>query len=90
VLINNAGFLQSGAIEEVSIEAAHAQLETNYFGVVRMVRAALPFMRRQGSGLIAATSSLAGLVPLPLWGHYHASKFAVEGLMETITPRIET
>jgi NAD(P)-dependent dehydrogenase (short-subunit alcohol dehydrogenase family) len=84
VLINNAGYLQSGAIEEVSIEAAHAQFETNYFGVVRMVRAVLPAMRSQRSGLIAATSSLAGLVPLPFWGHYNASKFAVEGLMETL------
>jgi NAD(P)-dependent dehydrogenase (short-subunit alcohol dehydrogenase family) len=84
VLINNAGYLQSGAIEEVSIEQAHAEFETNYFGVVRMVRAALPAMRAQRSGLIAATSSLAGLVPLPFWGHYNASKFAVEGLMETL------
>ncbi len=84
VLINNAGYLQSGAVEEVSIEAAHAQFETNYFGVVRMVRAVLAAMRAQGSGLIAATSSLAGLVPLPFWGHYNASKFAVEALMETL------
>jgi NAD(P)-dependent dehydrogenase (short-subunit alcohol dehydrogenase family) len=84
VLINNAGYLQSGAIEEVSIEEAHAQFETNYFGIVRMVRAALPALRSQRNGLIAATSSLAGLVPLPFWGHYNASKFAVEGLMETL------
>jgi NAD(P)-dependent dehydrogenase (short-subunit alcohol dehydrogenase family) len=84
VLINNAGYLQSGAIEEVSIEEAHAQFETNYFGIVRLVRAALPALRSQRSGLIAATSSLAGLVPLPFWGHYNASKFAVEALMETL------
>ncbi len=84
VLINNAGYLQSGAIEEVSVEAARAQFETNYFGIVRMLREALPVMRGQRSGLIAATSSLAGMVPLPFWGHYNASKFAVEGLMETL------
>ncbi len=84
VLINNAGYLQGGAIEEVPLEQAHAEFETNYFGVVRMVRAVLPAMRAQKSGLIAATSSLAGLVPLPFWGHYNASKFAVEGLMETL------
>jgi NAD(P)-dependent dehydrogenase (short-subunit alcohol dehydrogenase family) len=84
VLINNAGYLQDGAIEEVSIEDAHAEFETNYFGVVRMVKAVLPAMRAQKSGLIATTSSLAGLVPLPFWGHYNASKFAVEGLMETL------
>jgi NAD(P)-dependent dehydrogenase (short-subunit alcohol dehydrogenase family) len=84
VLINNAGYLQSGAIEEVTLDQAHAQFETNYFGVVRMVRAVLPAMRAQKSGLIASTSSLAGLVPLPFWGHYNASKFAVEGIMETL------
>jgi NAD(P)-dependent dehydrogenase (short-subunit alcohol dehydrogenase family) len=84
VLINNAGYLQSGAIEEVTVEEAQAEFETNYFGVVRMVKAVLPLMRGQKSGLIATTSSLAGIVPLPFWGHYNASKFAVEGLMETL------
>ena len=84
VLINNAGYLQSGSIEEVTLEQAHAQLETNYFGAVRMVRAVIPSMRERGQGLIATTSSLAGLVPLPFWGHYNASKFALEGLMETL------
>jgi NAD(P)-dependent dehydrogenase (short-subunit alcohol dehydrogenase family) len=84
VLINNAGYLQSGAIEEVTIGQARAQFETNYFGLVRMVQAVLPAMRTQQRGLIAATSSLAGLIPLPFWGQYNASKFAVEGLMETL------
>jgi NAD(P)-dependent dehydrogenase (short-subunit alcohol dehydrogenase family) len=84
VLINNAGYLQSGAVEEVNIEQAKAQFDTNYFGVVRMVKAVLPTMRAQRSGLLATTSSLAGIVPLPFWGHYNASKFAVEGLMETL------
>jgi NAD(P)-dependent dehydrogenase (short-subunit alcohol dehydrogenase family) len=84
VLINNAGFLQSGAIEEVTLAQAQAQFETNYFGVVRLVKAVLPAMRAQKSGLVATTSSLAGIVPLPFWGHYNASKFAVEGLMETL------
>jgi NAD(P)-dependent dehydrogenase (short-subunit alcohol dehydrogenase family) len=84
VLINNAGYLQSGAIEEVSVAQAHAQFETNYFGILRVVQAVLPVMRAQRSGLIAATSSLAGLIPFPFWGQYNASKFAVEGLMETL------
>jgi NAD(P)-dependent dehydrogenase (short-subunit alcohol dehydrogenase family) len=83
-LINNAGYLQSGAVEEVTIEQARAQFETNYFGLVRMVQAVLPAMRARKRGLIAATSSLAGMVPLPFWGQYNASKFAVEGLMETL------
>ena len=84
VLINNAGYLQSGAIEEVTPDQARAQFDTNYFGVVRMVKAVLPAMRAQKSGLIATTSSLAGIVPLPFWGHYCASKFAVEALMESL------
>jgi NAD(P)-dependent dehydrogenase (short-subunit alcohol dehydrogenase family) len=60
--------LQSGAIKEVSVDLARAQFDTNYFGVVRMVRAVVPLMRAQTSGLIATTSSLAGLVPLPFLG----------------------
>ena len=84
VLMNNAGYLQDGAIEEVTLEQARAEFETNYFGVVRMVLAVLPAMRAQRSGLIATTSSVAGLVPFPFWGHYNASKFAIEGLMETL------
>jgi NAD(P)-dependent dehydrogenase (short-subunit alcohol dehydrogenase family) len=84
VVINNAGYLVSGAIEETSIEDAKAQLETNFFGVVRVVNAVLPHMRRAGRGHILATSSLAGLVPVPFWGFYNASKFALEGYMETL------
>jgi NAD(P)-dependent dehydrogenase (short-subunit alcohol dehydrogenase family) len=82
-LINNAGYLQSGAVEEVTIEQARAQFETNYFGWCAWCR---PCCRRcaRKRGLIAATSSLAGMVPLPFWGQYNASKFAVEGLMETL------
>ncbi len=80
VLINNAGYLVAGAIEEVSLEQAHEQFQTNYFGVVRMVKAVLPSMRARNSGLLAATSSLAGMVPLPFWGYYNASKFAVRGI----------
>ncbi len=83
-LVNNAGYLLSGAIEEATLEEARAQFETNFFGVVRMVKAVLPAMRRAGSGHIVTVSSLAGLVPVPFWGFYNASKFAVEGYMETL------
>ena len=83
-LVNNAGYLLSGAIEEATLEEARAQLETNFFGVARMVKAVLPAMRRARSGHIVAVSSLAGLVPVPFWGFYNASKFAVEGYMETL------
>jgi NAD(P)-dependent dehydrogenase (short-subunit alcohol dehydrogenase family) len=84
VLVNNAGYLLSGAIEEATLEEARAQLETNFFGVARMVKAVLPAMRRARSGHIVTVSSLAGLVPVPFWGFYNASKFAVEGYMETL------
>ena len=83
-LVNNAGYLLSGAIEEATLEEARSQLETNFFGVVRMVKAVLPAMRKTRSGHIVAVSSLAGLVPVPFWGFYSASKFAVEGYMETL------
>jgi NAD(P)-dependent dehydrogenase (short-subunit alcohol dehydrogenase family) len=87
VLVNNAGYLLAGAIEEATIEQAKAQFETNFFGIVRMVKAVLPTMRAQRGGQIVNMSSLAGLVPVPFWGFYNASKFAVEGYSETL--RIE-
>jgi NAD(P)-dependent dehydrogenase (short-subunit alcohol dehydrogenase family) len=86
-VVNNAGYLFAGAIEEVTLEQAKAQFETNFFGVVRVVQAVLPAMRKQGSGQIVNVSSLAGLVPMPFWGFYNASKAAVEGLSESL--RIE-
>lgn len=84
VLVNNAGYLCAGAIEEISLSEAKAQFETNYFGAVRASLAVLPGMRERKVGHIITISSLAGLVPVPFWGHYNASKFAVEGLMETL------
>jgi NAD(P)-dependent dehydrogenase (short-subunit alcohol dehydrogenase family) len=84
VLVNNAGYLCAGAVEEISLAEARAQFETNYFGVVRMSSAVLPGMRERRRGHIITVSSLAGLVPVPYWGQYNASKFAVEGLMETL------
>lgn len=83
-LVSNAGYLLSGAIEEATLEEARAQLETNFFGLVRMVKAVLPAMRQARLGHIVAVSSLAGLVAVPFWGFYTASKFAVEGYMETL------
>jgi len=84
VLVNNAGYLCAGAVEEIGIDDAKAQFETNFFGVARMTVAVLPGMRERRAGHIISVSSLAGLVPVPFWGHYNASKFAVEGLMETL------
>jgi len=84
VLVNNAGYLVTGAVEEVAVEEAKAELETNFFGVVRMIQAVAPKMRQQRDGSIVNISSLAGLVPLPFWGYYNASKFAVEALTEAL------
>ena len=84
VLINNAGFELAGALEELSSEEARAQFETNFFGVVRMVNAVLPLMRRQNHGHIINVSSLSGLSSIPFLGFYSASKFALEGYTEAL------
>ena len=84
VLVNNAGYELAGALEETSLEEARAQFDTNFFGVVRMVKAALPSMRQRRSGRIVNVSSLAGLSVAPFMGMYSASKFALEGFGETL------
>jgi len=84
VLVSNAGYLLSGAVEEATIDEAKAQFETNFFGAFRVIKAVLPTMRAQGAGRVINVTSLAGVVPLPFWGFYNASKFALEGLTETL------
>lgn len=84
VLVNSAGYLLSGAVEEASLDEAKAQFETNFFGAFRVIKAVLPAMRARGAGRIINVTSLAGVVPLPFWGFYNASKFALEGLTETL------
>ncbi|HEV2086170.1 MAG TPA: SDR family NAD(P)-dependent oxidoreductase, partial [Gemmatimonadales bacterium] len=84
ILVNNAGYELAGALEEVSLDEAKAQFETNFFGVVRMVKAVLPLMRRQKLGQIINVTSLAGLSPIPFMGIYSASKFALEGYTEAL------
>lgn len=84
VLVNNAGYSLTGAAEETSLEEAKAQLETNFFGLVRMVNAVLPAMRAAGAGKIVNVSSLAGNTAIPFSGFYSASKFAVEGYSEAL------
>jgi NAD(P)-dependent dehydrogenase (short-subunit alcohol dehydrogenase family) len=84
VVSNNAGFGICGAIEDTSSQEALAQLETNFFGLHRVVRAVLPQMRRQRYGYVVNTSSLAGRIALPFQAFYSASKFAVEGYSEAL------
>ena len=84
VLVNNAGCGVYGFQETYSIEAAKKMFEVNFFGIMRMNNAVLPFMRKQKSGLIINLSSGLGRLTMPFFGIYSASKFAVEGLSETL------
>jgi len=89
-VVNNAGFALMGSVEDTSIEEAKAQMETNFFGVLRVCRAVLPAMRRQESGHIINISSLAGVLGLPFSGLYSASKFALEGMTESLRLELRT
>jgi NAD(P)-dependent dehydrogenase (short-subunit alcohol dehydrogenase family) len=82
-VVNNAGFSMRGSVEDVSMEEARAIIETNFFGALRVCKAAAPVLRTRG-GYIVNISSLAGLVGLPFTAHYCASKFALEGLSESL------
>jgi NAD(P)-dependent dehydrogenase (short-subunit alcohol dehydrogenase family) len=84
VLINNAGYSQSGAIEEVPMEKVRHQFETNVFGLARMCQLVLPGMRRQGFGRIVNLSSMGGKLTLPGGGFYHATKHAVEAISDAL------
>lgn len=84
VLVNAAGLGIVGAVEEVSISTTQQVFDTNVFGLMRVCQAVLPTMRTQTSGLIINISSIAGMVGLPFRGIYAASKFAVEGLSESM------
>lgn len=84
VLINNAGYSQSGAIESVPMQSVREQFETNVFGLVRMCQLALPGMRRQGWGKIVNLSSGGGKFTFPGGGFYHATKHAVESISDAL------
>lgn len=82
LLVNNAAFAQLGAVECVSMEAAHRQFEVNVFGYARFMQAVLPIMRRQGSGRIINVTSVVGKVSMAAFGWYAASKHALEALSD--------
>jgi NAD(P)-dependent dehydrogenase (short-subunit alcohol dehydrogenase family) len=88
VLINNAANFQAGFFEEVSPEQFRAQLEVNLFGALTVTRVVLPVMRRQRSGQIVTITSLGGIVGGEFTSAYAASKFALEGWMESLRPEV--
>ena len=89
ILINNAGFGFYGAVEDVSIEDARYQMEVNVFGAARLTQLVLPGMRERHYGKIVNISSIAGKVATPFGGWYHASKFALEGLSDSLRNEVK-
>ena len=90
VLVNNAGYSQSGAVEAVSMKKVRRQFETNVFGLVRMCQLVLPGMRRQGYGRIVNISSMGGRLTFPGGGYYHATKHAVEAISDALRFEVES
>lgn len=84
ILVNNAGYGLTGALEETTLKEARDQFETNFFGVLRVTNAVLAGMRQAGYGRIVNISSVVGFIPAPFMGMYTASKHAVEGYTETL------
>ena len=89
VLVNNAGYALIGAFEENSMEEIKTQFETNFFGAIRVMQKVIPIMRKQRSGKIVNISSIGGRISFPLDSIYHGTKFALEGLSESIQYEVE-
>lgn len=83
-LFNNAGYLQSGAIEDLSRDVMRAQFETNVFGAMELTNMVIPIMRKQGYGRIIQNTSILGVMTIPYCGVYSAAKFALEGFSNTL------
>ena len=90
VVLNNAGYSLVGTTEEASVEEVRAMFDANFFGTLRVIQAALPLLREQGSGHIVGVSSGLGIQAMPLIGFYCASKFAVEGLHESLAQEVKS
>ncbi|MGN6349006.1 MAG: SDR family oxidoreductase [Candidatus Nitrosocosmicus sp.] len=89
ILVNNAGYGLFGALEDIALSEIKNQFETNVFGVIRVTQNVLPMMRSQRNGIIINISSISGLVGIPCQSVYVATKFAVEGLSESISYELE-
>ena len=85
VVVNNAGYGLMGSVEDSSIDEIKAQFETNFFGAIRVIKEVIPIMRKQRSGTIVNVSSVAGRIGFPMGSAYVSSKFALEGLSESIS-----
>ncbi|WP_027729221.1 oxidoreductase [Treponema sp. C6A8] len=90
ILINNAGYATGGSLEDTSIEEAKRQFEVNVFGLIRITQLCLPSMREQKSGLIINISSMAGLFSSPFLGWYHAAKYSVEALSDSLRNEVKS
>jgi NAD(P)-dependent dehydrogenase (short-subunit alcohol dehydrogenase family) len=88
VIVNNAGYGQFGMVEELTESEARAQIDTNLFGALWVTQAALPFLREQGSGHILQVSSIGGISAFPNIGMYHASKWALEGISQSLAQEV--
>jgi NAD(P)-dependent dehydrogenase (short-subunit alcohol dehydrogenase family) len=88
VVINNAGYGLFGTVEEITEQQLRDQLETNLFGVLHVTQAVLPILREQGSGHIIQISTIGGVAAFPSLGGYHASKWALEGLTESLAQEV--
>ena len=89
VVVNNAGYDLDGAIEEISIDEMRAMFETNFFGAVKVMKAVIPMMRNRMNGKIVNITSMGGRIAIPFHSIYHGTKFALEGLSESIQYELE-
>jgi NAD(P)-dependent dehydrogenase (short-subunit alcohol dehydrogenase family) len=89
VVINNAAYPLAGTIEEASEEEICALFETNFYGTLRVIKAALPLLRQQGNGHIIGVSSTLGIVAMPVIGYYGVSKWAIEALHESLAMEVK-
>jgi len=89
VVVNNAGYGSTGAVEDFSIDEIKAQFETNFFGAIRVIQYVLPIMREQRSGIIVNISSIGGRIAFPFSPSYASTKFALEGISEALQYEVD-